>query len=194
MTQEVYSATLRDKKDQAVPTALLSKALTLDLSLHHPPPWLNARGCLRVVCVTGSSAVWTSQPLPSSLPSLLGTLLTSSVSGSPSSPLDRRDDPDASSHPTRHVTCFRRAQDAFWAPCHVLIQKITSENTFHSQHSPRVCQISFGPDTWSGPSLSAMFLQYILPVPSDISHLNDDNMTQYCSPSSWTEWVPLAPD
>lgn len=32
MTQEVYSATLRDKKDQAVRTVLLSKAPTLDLS------------------------------------------------------------------------------------------------------------------------------------------------------------------
>ena len=120
--------------------------------------------------------------------------LTSSVSGSLSSSLDRRDDPDASSHPTRHVTCFRRAQDAFWAPCHVLIQKITSENTFHSQHSLRVCQISFSPDAWSGPSPSAMFLQYVLPVPSEINHLNDDNMMQYCSPSSWTEWVLRAPD
>lgn len=44
MTQEVYSATLRDKKDQAVPTALLSEALALDLSA---PPSTLAK-CTRV--------------------------------------------------------------------------------------------------------------------------------------------------
>lgn len=96
--------------------------------------------------------------------------------------LDGRDDPDASSHPTRHVTCLRQHKRVSYFSSKK--EKENWEPSSLTAHYLWVCKIDFGSNMRSGCSgiisvdpYAVVFLQYTLLASSEISR-NDDNMMQ----------------
>lgn len=169
---------------------LLSRAGTLYLCFFfflHTSSSLPKQKCLSVsgaVCMPGSSAVCTSSYCQALLYPCLAHHTQHQFWVTVIS-LDRRDDLDASSHPTWHATCFRqhkmpvepicRPENYFW------------EHTALTRHS-----LDEVDERGSSLSIQTTCPQCILlGSHSEINHLNDDNMMQYWSASNYTQWVSI---
>lgn len=122
MTKEVYFAAPGDKKykDQAAHTLLFSTEVSLDLSFftHLPLPWVNVGVNQELSeCQPHQQSAPAATVKHFSIPTWHHTHTHTHIHHhqfwvtviSPNG----RADPDAGSHPTRLVTCFKTAQDAF---------------------------------------------------------------------------------
>lgn len=174
MTKEVCFASPGDKIRKRSSSAYLVTQWGRDSwSLHFfCPPSSTLAKCMSMsgaVCMPGSSAVCTSNYhrvlfYPFLAHQTHYQFWVTVIS------LDGRDDPDASSHPTSHVTCFRQHKMPYEPVSLFSSRKLFLGTCFtHSTLSPSESVRSASVLTWvdereSSPSV--MFLQHILLVPN----------------------------